>query len=687
MGRWLGGLQLLLLLSACGPSTEERAVLLYDQALPHAHAMLSAENYSTAFEEYSTAAGSLDALLAEPTDFSTNIVGIPLNEFIALGDQLRPLAAAEQDILACATLLTMSNDAKDERCFDFIKIAEAHIDTGNTEEAINLLTMATAAANAKTNLLSRAHAYTRIAGVYDAVGATDPANRAASTAERLATASTPESSIVSTISRTYSLSQAAMRHLSAGNKERGHELMRLAAGTLNMKPSDRGYSMRASSLANDFDEGGYFDCAMEILQKGNHEDDFLFYPIRRMAGRNRTLDELTQLAEFTMTIKKEHDRDRTLSTLAAHYAAAGQFMSARMLQAAMESKFSGDDKSWLQTVSGYATNRQINAAFKTIDLIHKEDDRAEALLKIATALSEQGHRQYAANTVASALNIALTPSFWPDYEVIGKVATTYAQLGYPEQSKELFEQYTAEARAFTRPWKKADALNDLAFSLIQLNQMNEAAELLLLARDALKNDPQKRNKSGLLLNYIAENLARAGQYVEALNTAELIENDSRHKEGVYEDLALLFTAVGANDFMEQCIVKVTNDYELANLLEDLVEIHLRQDQPERALELADRMEKTGNRHDAQALTAVYYAERDEFTCAFETTRLITNAYNQVSALIDIATATAPPRALRPEEIKSLSLIVADQYPMDEFWTERGLTAASRFRRSCRRPEQ
>ena len=607
----------LLLLSGCEDAGDSRARRFHTEA---SQAMALCKNgdktYSEVLELHQWAAARIDRILKDfpsseialgLTSGRTTISGRTLDQFRGLEATLKPLAAAENDPLACALLFVDSMEPPWSKSEMLSGIAGTIAERGQKEKALQLLSEALALVKPLKDRRLDYRVARVLAALYAKAGDFDRALEMARTIE-------------DRYSQSRALAAIATESARAGKKEQATRLLSEVLVMVNSLEYSGAEAETFVEIAGKFAEAGDLKTAVAI------------------AGR----------IEFGWM--KSHAN----AVIARAYAAIGDFAHAIEVATRIE-----DSRwrclAWTLIASQYTKNKQseqadrmFSKAIATANGIARSNDKLMCLTEIAGEYAQGGQKEQAMQLLAQAHELAKgMKGQWGVDSALADIAIKYAEVGEFDRALEM-------ARTMESAYFKASILTGMASAYAKSGQMDRATELFSEGIEAAKLIGGADDKFSAMAG-IAGKYAEAGQREKVLQllpylietAGTVVHEHASQKSGALAKIAGKYAGIGEFTRAMETAKMVSDVSAKSEALSDIASKAAVIDEKQKAsrvlaqvLEMAMAIDGIWKHDETLAVIATEFAEIGDFTRAVETANPIRDEHDKSKALADIALLAA-----------------------------------------------
>ncbi|MCH7227312.1 hypothetical protein MLD59_14300 [Verrucomicrobiaceae bacterium E54] len=567
-----------------------------------------AQNHAEVWHSYQRAEGLIDRILSEypasetATGLSTGsplISGLTLDQFRALEGSLAELVEAERSPTACALLLAKSIEGNAHRSRAMADVAGVLADSGRREQALALLSQATA--TARENPWPDLELMGKIAATYAEVGQQEQASRILSQTLALAR----------TVKRRYDglvfNGLGEIPGIAIGFAEVG--AFQEAVETARLIESGAGDQARArAGMAS-------------AHAKAGHKEEAA-----------RLLSQALEAAEAHASERRGYDRSKPLTLVADAYVQMGERAQAalvlsRALEVARTIPASYNRLEALAEVAvSHADNGALKQSLEILDSIEglRADDRGLAVAEIAQAHGRAGKDEQARLLLSRILrSVEEEEKRWgrdARVNVLTRMSEVHLELGEREQAERLLNRALEADGALGS--RRYDFLRrvDIAAGFRELGQDEQAERLLSEALQAAEGIQRPTDRAWAWYA-IADGRAEAGQGEQALpwlsqaldaaTTYELAEVDS----DVLRKLSISHAKAGEMEGAIKMAGMIRQKMAQSICLAAVAGVHARKGQGEQALtllsqatEVAQDIRSIDERCQALTEIAARYAE-------------------------------------------------------------------------------
>jgi tetratricopeptide (TPR) repeat protein len=401
--------------------------------------------------------------------------------------------------------------AEDDRAYALGEVAQALVQVGEKQKAADAANRALAAAEWIANEDSRGDVLIRLAEVLARAGQFD---QALAIAEGVGS---ERRGLLSNWRIGDALCKVAQALAQVGEKQRAAEAANRALGVVEGIENERSRETGLYNVAPALVQAGLFDQALAVAEriKGKRSRA---HALIRLAEVSAQAGQFDQALAVTEGLEDKWARARALCNVAQALVQGGEKQkavdAANWALAAAEG-IRVELYLLIQLAEVLAQAGQFDQALAVAEGIGDEEARAAALSGVAQALARVGERQRAAEVASQAL--AVTEGLedkWARAYVLGEVAQALVQGGEKQKAVDAANWALAAAEGIeVEPY----LLIQLAEVLAQAGQFDQAL--------AVAEGIETADERGVALSKVPEVLAQAGQFDQALAVAEGIGDE------------------------------------------------------------------------------------------------------------------------------------------------------------------
>lgn len=286
--------------------------------------------------------------------------------------------------------------------------------------------------------------------------------------------------------------------------------------------------------------------------------------------------QIDRAMQLFNSIRSQEEKGFALASIAENLVKARQYDQAIKLVDTIKIKYQ-PVRVLLRLTNSLAQAGQIDRALQVANTIQLGDSKAFVLYGIAKTLAEAGNYE-------EALRIADTIADTDDVRsqkqgAFVNIADKLASSGKIDLALQVANRLDS--------FSKGRVLGAIASNLAKTGQFNQAMQLV----ETIKNDPLKAEA----LAHLAENLTETNQLEQVLQMVEKIEYGSTEKEFTISRIAISFAKVGEFDRAWQLASTSKNSLGKANVLRSIIRSLAQAGQYDRAKKMASTMKDCPNK--------------------------------------------------------------------------------------------